>query len=720
MAQGHHDSSFDIVLTPLGDGGTGGTSFRLPVREIPMLDLDSSDPLPSDLPEQALATVPTPPAADVAGFDGSAGAQGRAPGSIWLEGDVLLCACPDCSAPMSVRLWLMIADCWNCGTSIELSEEQEREAMRLLQQREQAKRRQTTAAANRPADRSASAKSANGKSSSTASPAAGGAKSRDTTKQEARARTQPAAPSESPRRDSDQRNKSPQQQRQRKTDTDRQGRRSAAQRPVGVRAKIRKMAVVGTVRVWVHDFFRNMPAWLISMVFHLVLLTILGLLMLDDDRKEPEILLATEISTERREGGDPEAQLARDEIKFDLPVPDKDLPKNEAQRKAILAADQDARTLRIDPEAPAPQLPPLPRMKQLLHSSDTVRRTFAARDPRLRVEMVKAEGGTTLTEAAVARALRWLALNQEKDGGWGLRRGRSDAAGTSLALLPFLGAGQTHQSGIYKDNVSFGLRWMLDHQTPDGDLRHSYKGQNPGMYAHGQGTIVLCEAFALTGDEHLRDAAQKAIDFIVKAQLRGGGWRYKAHVDSSYRASEEGDTSVLGWQLMALHSARVAGLNVPDTTLELAGQFLDTVQSHSGARYKYQRARDPSETMTAEGLLCRIYTGWTKRNPGLSDGLDWLMTDHMPNKRSQNIYYWYYGTQVAHHLGGKQWTRWNMNMRDILVESQEREGPNAGSWRPAGGHASSGGRVYVTSLAACSLEVYYRHTPIFRKIELDE
>jgi hypothetical protein len=328
----------------------------------------------------------------------------------------------------------------------------------------------------------------------------------------------------------------------------------------------------------------------------------------------------------------------------------------------------------------------------------------------MRVEMVTAEGGTTMTEAAVARALRWLALQQKQDGGWAIG-GESDAAGTSLALLPFLGAGQTHQVGIYKDNVSLGLRWLIQHQGPDGDLRHTLKGDNAGMYAHGQGTIVLCEAYAMTGDEQFRGPAQKAVDFIIKAQHEGGGWRYQP--------GQAGDTSVLGWQLMALYSARAAKLNVPESTMELAGQFLDSVQDQGGALYSYTRGPAPSPPMTAEGLLCRMYTGWTKRNPALGNGLDHLMTHHMPHIDRPDIYYWYYGTQVAHHMGGQQWTRWNLTMRDVLVNTQEDAGPHAGSWAPRGPHAERGGRIYMTSLATCSLEVYYRHVPLFKQIDLE-
>jgi hypothetical protein len=334
--------------------------------------------------------------------------------------------------------------------------------------------------------------------------------------------------------------------------------------------------------------------------------------------------------------------------------------------------------------------------------------------------MVKQEGGTTLTEAAVARGLRWLALNQLPDGRWSLSRlphanggqghVQSDTAATSLALLPYLGAGQTHLVGMYKDNVSRGLRWLINEQKADGDLRGNSQG-NTGMYAHGQSAIVLCEAYGMTRDEALRVPAQKALDFIVAAQHPGGGWRY--------RPGEAGDTSVAGWQLMALQSGRAVGLVVPDATFENASHFLDTVANSDQSRYAYLPHNGPTHVMTAEALLCRIYLGWKKDEPGLGAGIRWLLGEHLPTKNDPDIYYWYYATQTMHHYGGPEWNRWNLHMRDVLVASQEKSGKNAGSWAPAGRHASEGGRLYMTALSVCTLEVYYRHLPVFRQLEIE-
>ncbi|MDP7301841.1 MAG: terpene cyclase/mutase family protein, partial [Pirellulaceae bacterium] len=331
--------------------------------------------------------------------------------------------------------------------------------------------------------------------------------------------------------------------------------------------------------------------------------------------------------------------------------------------------------------------------------------------------------GTTLTEAAVARCLRWLSKHQNADGSWSLDRFNrssgctcsapgihSNSAGTSLALLPFLGAGQTHLVGHYRESVARGLRWLIAHQKQNGDLRADSAG-NSGMYAQGQCAIVLCETFFMTGDEELRVPAQRAIDFIVDAQHGAGGWRYQPR--------QKGDTSVFGWQLMALQSARAANLTVPAETLTLASQYLDSVQSSDGALYAYQGSRGPDHVMTAEALLCRMYLGWTTSDAGLQRGMDYLANDHLPEDVAANIYYWYYATQALHHIGGSKWERWNRQMRSILVKKQKKRGHEAGSWDPQHSHDRGGGRLYATALATCTLEVYYRHLPIFRQIELE-
>jgi hypothetical protein len=680
-----------------------------PLPEMLFLDVRSSAPLP-DLEQIAAAGMAV--AADIARQPTAAS------GTFWLDGDALLCACPDCGAPMSVRLWLMIADCWRCGISIELSQQQEAEALRLLQQREEAMRQQASSNAVDKARPQPTARP----SSPEARPARAPAANMQSTMADTMPSTAPPIPSPGP---------SPQRE---KTSPHPQARPSTTPRdrwaPIPERARRRsqvlapptqttELTVVGTTGVWLRAAFRDMPAWFISLIVHLVLLTLLGLITFGEEEDNFIVLSSSISSRVRSEGDNPADKLAK-EVVFDLPIPDQVNAEDPQTREVLVRADQDARELRIDADAVDPQLPNLEEVKSQIGKGGSTRTPLAARDPRVRVEMVKQEGGTTLTEAAVARGLRWIALNQHHDGHWSLSnlphssggqgQIQSDTAATSLALLPYLGAGQTHLVGMYKDNVSRGLRWLISQQKEDGDLRGNSQG-NAGMYAHGQSAIVLCEAYGMTHDEALRGPAQRALDFIVAAQHSGGGWRY--------RPGEAGDTSVVGWQLMALQSGRAAGLVVPAATFENASHFLDTVASKDQSRYAYLPHNGPTNVMTAEALLCRIYLGWKKDEPGLAGGINWLLEEYLPSRNDPDIYYWYYATQTMHHYGGPEWNRWNLHMRDVLVASQEKSGKNAGSWSPVGRHASEGGRLYMTALSVCTLEVYYRHLPVFRQLDID-
>jgi hypothetical protein len=330
--------------------------------------------------------------------------------------------------------------------------------------------------------------------------------------------------------------------------------------------------------------------------------------------------------------------------------------------------------------------------------------------------MVRIGGGTGESEDAVERGLRWIMSQQREDGSFSFRHLRnacrdpgtegSTTAATAICMLPFLGAGYTHQEGPYQDVVRRGMYYLMRsaRQTPHGaDL------QNGTMYAQGLSAIALCEAYAMTRDPALRGLADQSLRFIVFAQdAKGGGWRYTP--------GEPGDTTVTGWQLMALKSGQMAGLSIPSPTLIGIRRFLDHVQSEYGAKYGYMDPR-PRDTTTAIGLLCRMYTGWPRDYDPVRRGVEYL--DSLgPSK--DNMYFNYYATQVMHHFGGEPWLRWNPVMRDYLVATQSKQGNEAGSWHFSGGHGDVGGRLYNTAMAVMTLEVYYRHMPLYTEHALTD
>jgi len=341
-----------------------------------------------------------------------------------------------------------------------------------------------------------------------------------------------------------------------------------------------------------------------------------------------------------------------------------------------------------------------------------------------RAGLVKRYGGSEGSEKAVAAALKWLAMHQCPDGGWSFDmqqvpscRGQCRNSGaereariaaTGVALLPFLGAGQTHKTGKYESTVKNGLYFLVSKikLSPQGGALNESGGS---MYSHGIASIALCEAYAMTHDKALHDPAQAAVNFICYAQDPvGGGWRYQPR--------QPGDTSVVGWQIMALKSGHMAYLRIPPITVKKAFDFLDAVQTESGAKYGYT-GPGSGEATTAIGLLCRMYLGWKKDNPALQRGVAWL-SDRGPDKT--NMYYNYYATQVMRHWEGDEWTKWNGVMRDQLVNSQATQGHETGSWWFEGNWNPRGGRLYCTAMATMILEVYYRHMPIYRTQSVEE
>jgi hypothetical protein len=338
------------------------------------------------------------------------------------------------------------------------------------------------------------------------------------------------------------------------------------------------------------------------------------------------------------------------------------------------------------------------------------------------------------TEEAIERGLAFLARYQLPDGGWSLQGFPEDAqlatdtAATALAVLAFQGAGFNHREHQYKDVVRGGLDFLVKSQKESGDLfipLDDESNRSVWLYSHSLAALALCEAYGMTQDPQLKEPAQKAIDFIVAAQHpERGGWRYSPGVGS--------DTSVTGWMMMALKSGELAGLEVPDRTYQRIERWLDDSQQTGQPHlYRYnplapdtdeqRHGRAASKTMTAVGLLMRLYTGWRRDHANLARGADYLRENlpaiGTPREPQRDTYYWYYGTQVMFHMGGPHWQAWNSRLHPLLVGTQVRNGPLAGSWDPKGAvpdrWGPHGGRLYVTTLNLLSLEVYYRHLPLY-------
>ncbi|MCA9009388.1 MAG: hypothetical protein KDB01_06560 [Planctomycetaceae bacterium] len=355
----------------------------------------------------------------------------------------------------------------------------------------------------------------------------------------------------------------------------------------------------------------------------------------------------------------------------------------------------------------------------------------------------------------------------------------ADTGLTSLVMLSFLGAGYTHEEGQYAIEVDRALDWLIRQQASDGNLCGNAE-KFARMYCHAMATYCLAEAFGMqkemvlgpivdpeairlfmdTGEQtatllasaamsqnlisvvalngnlrsilanqfsysarlvddlRLRAALVKAVAYTISQQdQRGGGWRYKQF--------QEGDVSMLGWQLMSLKSAEIAGVNIPDSVRTKMKGFIESVrQGPAGGLFGYRRnvitggrnSEAITPTMTAEALFCQQMLEFPRDSKSNEESIAYLM-QNMPRIADMNYYYWYYGTLAMYQHGGQPWQNWNKVVRDMLVEQQIQTGPMAGTWDPNDEWGRYGGRLYSTALATLTLEVYYRLLPLYRMNE---
>jgi hypothetical protein len=470
--------------------------------------------------------------------------------------------------------------------------------------------------------------------------------------------------------------------------------------------------------------FRATPSWLTSMVVHVVVLLILGVLTIpgpaaDEIGKLVSNMAATEVA--------PMEDLDSNMLEPGSPTGAID---STSTTEAVFSNDMATVSNSVsspfnDPNPAPPLAGPIglenvgkgrdgffaPAGKGTMHGNGAIGGRGATARQR------RGYGATDESEAAVARALKWLAEHQLPDGSWSFDHRLSPKCGgkcgnpgslkdqrfasTGLALMSFLGAGQTHKDGEYKKNVYNGIGWLLRNMNPKTGQMY-----RPGeqMYAHGIATIALCEACGMTNDKSLLNPAKAAIGFILAAQDPvGGGWRYEP--------KQPGDTSVVGWQLMALKSAKFAYIKIPPQTIAGVNNFLNSVQSDSGAAYGYDRPGAGPAT-TAIGLLCRMHLGWKKDNGSLARGVENVARMGFSQN---NVYYNYYASQLVRQWEGPEWDKWNKTMQTQLIGKQSANGHETGSWYFAGGlGGDQGGRHYTTCMNCMTLEVPYRYLPLYQ------
>lgn len=339
-------------------------------------------------------------------------------------------------------------------------------------------------------------------------------------------------------------------------------------------------------------------------------------------------------------------------------------------------------------------------------------------DPRDRIPDGSASRGmiTPRTEQAIGRGLAYLNARRDRDGSFGTGQYRGNVAITSLAAMAFMCAGYQPNRGQFGRNIFDALRNVLGKENLQGGnpgYLHNPAGSPHGpMYGHGFATLFLGEVYGMVHDRGLRDEVReklhRAVKLILASQKRNveGGWRYTP-------SSHDADLSVTICQIMALRSARNAGVFVPKSAIDRCTTYVKACQDRMEGWFRYMKrgggGGGPQGFARTAAGVCALNAAGIYSGPEVEAGLKFLLR----NKPGQgfgrpDIHYFYghyYAVQAMWTAGGSYWTDWYPAIRDELLGRQNPDG----SW------IDQICSHYGTAMACIILQVPNNYLPILQK-----
>ncbi len=310
-------------------------------------------------------------------------------------------------------------------------------------------------------------------------------------------------------------------------------------------------------------------------------------------------------------------------------------------------------------------------------------------------------------DQTIAKAINYLASTQSDDGSWEGGRFGKNVAITSLACLAFMGDGNTASRGPYSDHIMRGLRFVLDSTKENGLI--TAEANNGPMYGHGFATLFLGEIYGMTGggadtaiSTQIHESLVKAVRLIEQTQNDEGGWRYNP-------VPYDADVSVTICQIMALRSARNAGIEVSSETIDRAVEYVRQTQNPDGG-FRYQTSAGSSAWPRSAAGVASLYYAGIYSDDSIDRGLEYLMGTALPGattpSRSHYFYGQYYAVQTMFLAGDDYWDTWWPAIREELIQTQLDDG----AWEDR-----SAGKVYGTSMSLIILQMPKRYLPIFQK-----
>ncbi|MFC1479310.1 prenyltransferase/squalene oxidase repeat-containing protein [Planctomycetota bacterium] len=493
------------------------------------------------------------------------------------------------------------------------------------------------------------------------------------------------------------------------------------------------------------DFIQRTPWWIISIIFHAAFLIMAAMWTISSNSEKDEFSIF-EMNVKKFKKPEYDPTLKRDIKRSNKEV------KDEVQVENPIITKED---LEIDEMETPDDMEREHKAKGRQEAMSTIELqgdgwvgvfgvggggsgAYGWRDGGGKKRAIGRFGGGAATESAVLAALRWFKRHQAADGSWsfehytkeckenpacqatgkyathgGLDQKSMSNAATGFALLCFLGAGHTQKAGQFRQQVANGLSYLQTSQGAEG----SFAKNN---YCHSITTMAVAEAYGMTKTPLLKDVAQKAVNVLQSRQNEYAGWDYM-------KPTGRNDTSVTGWAIMAMKSAKSSGLDIGNAfegaakhvekvTPEIKGDSYPTMgdveyvwYSNKGGKGGHKNSR-----LTAIGCLIRVFIGEDTTGRVLRAHGNRLL-EQLPKPGKTDYYRTYYATLAMFQMGGNYWKKWNEKMKKVLLDKQCRGGCADGSWDPFDADkygAQRAGRVFVTAVGCLSLEVYYRYLPV--------
>lgn len=310
---------------------------------------------------------------------------------------------------------------------------------------------------------------------------------------------------------------------------------------------------------------------------------------------------------------------------------------------------------------------------------------------------------TPATEAAITRGLTWLSAQQKNDGGFGAPRTYSRNVGVcALCGLAFLPQGI---AGRFQSQIRGCTDYLLRHAQPSGQIIEEDVITHAPMFGQGFATTYLAQVYGMDARDEVRSTLRRAVSLILSAQDASGAWRYTPFPD-------DGDVSVTTCQMIALCSARQAGIAVPEEAIKRSVEFLRRCQNPDGG-FRY-RLIDPPESLLprSAAAVVALHAVGLHDDPMVIAGRRYLADssalERPTEADSHTAEYYFYGryykTHAAWQAGGDTWDSWYPTVREELLGKQTRAGhwsdPNIGS-------------EYATAMALLTLQFPFATLPLY-------